>query len=431
MSSKQVKIKRGFKLVRTYKDISEYLLQENGLRVIYKNIPGTKVVTSNITYLVGAKDEEAGETGLAHMLEHMIFKPTTFDLKKKSEAASMKFEREVGVILNANTCKDRTTYYFSFEKSYFARVIRIEAERMKNVILSDKEFLPERTNVLSEFDMYNGDPHFALNSVMSSVAFNLHPYGHETIGFREDIEDYTADKLNNFYKKHYHPAKAIFSIVGDISLKEVLSTIYAEFKHLDNDGLAPRKVIREPKQEGLRRISINRPGITSVLAFGFKHAPMPSVAWYTNLIMLDLLTGGPASILHKKLVDKGLVTSVSGSLEPVSEMGLGYIYVNLPKAADLNKIERLVLKFIKEVTLKEIKKHLKTVVNQFITSEKFERESSLGIIAELTEFIAVGSWEAYFETEKKLRDVSAEDLIKLMKQNFQETNLTIGHYRSY
>ena len=104
----------GFTHVKTVAGISEYVLKSNGLRVLYLNRPGTGVVTTNITYLVGARDEARGETGVAHMLEHMLFKPTVTDVKTGKDSASMQFERDTGCVLNANTWKDRTTYYFSY-----------------------------------------------------------------------------------------------------------------------------------------------------------------------------------------------------------------------------------------------------------------------------------------------------------------------------
>jgi len=161
-------------------------------------MPDTGVVTSNITYKAGSRDEANGETGIAHMLEHMLFKPTTQDLKKNIDSSAMQLERETGCIINANTWKDRTTYFFSYPVEHFSRALQVEAERMQDVVITDKEFLPERGNVLSEFDMYNGDPHFALNVQMVCAAFHSHPYGHETIGFREDIERYTPAKLQRF-----------------------------------------------------------------------------------------------------------------------------------------------------------------------------------------------------------------------------------------
>ena len=241
--------KKGYTFVKSYKEISEYRL-DNGLSVLYKHMEGTGVVTTNLTYRVGSRNEVVGETGLAHMLEHMLFKPTTHDLKRKVDSGAMQFERETGCILNATTWKDRTTYFFSYPKEYFARALQIEAERMHDVVLSDKEFIPERGNVLSEFDMYFGDPYFALNFEMVSSAFHSHPYGHETIGFREDIERYTVEKLDAFYKKHYDPHNATLVIVGDISKSEALNETVRFFGGLATRGEAAKPpLVIEPKQE--------------------------------------------------------------------------------------------------------------------------------------------------------------------------------------
>lgn len=225
-------LSKHFKHVKTEGGISEYVHTKNGLRVLHKHIPGTGVVTTNITYLVGARDEQPGETGIAHMLEHMLFKPTKQDLAQKLEAGATRFEREVGAVLNANTWKDRTTYYFSYGVEHFSRVLGIEASRMRDVVLTDKEFLPERTNVLSEFDMYNGDPQFALSVAMTSTAFYSHPYGHETIGFREDIAAYTTEKLQRFYNHFYRPNNAVLMVLGDIELATALNDIHTHFGEL-------------------------------------------------------------------------------------------------------------------------------------------------------------------------------------------------------
>ncbi|MEY3784020.1 MAG: hypothetical protein RLZZ230_342, partial [Candidatus Parcubacteria bacterium] len=248
----------GYKYIQTAGGVEEYELESNHLRVLYLNRPDTGVITTNITYKVGARDEERGETGVAHMLEHMLFKPTTFDIKKGIEAGSaMQFERDTGCILNANTWKDRTTYYFSYPKQYCSEALTIEAERMAGVVLTDEVLKPEQQNVLSEFDMYNGDPHFALGVQMVDTAFHSHPYGHETIGYREDIEDYTAEKLERYYRNYYRPDNAIMMVIGDIDRKTALSEVARLFGEIKNPATEiPRFTIREPKQEGIRRVYI-------------------------------------------------------------------------------------------------------------------------------------------------------------------------------
>jgi len=414
--------------VKEYKDIKEYRLQ-NCLTVLYKNIEGTGVVTTNITYKAGARNENIGETGIAHMLEHMLFKPTKQDLKKKIDSGAMQFERETGCILNANTWKDRTTYFFSYPKEHFTRALQIEAERMHDVVLSDKEFQPERGNVLSEFDMYFGDPHFALSVSMVSTAFVCHPYGHETIGYREDIEAYTTQKLQNFYEKFYDPSNATLMVVGDIEEKEALSEVARIFGSLKTNGSVSHKPgIKEPKQEGLRRIEIERQALSNVVGFGVKHEGFPSKEWFTTMLLFAILTDGPDSLLYKKLVDTGLSSKIDTVLEPTEEQNLGIIFVTLSKKATHEKIEKLVFEAIEALTEKNIAVQYKKIQQKILTEELVGRESSLKIAMELTEYVSAGAWERFFDTEAIIKEIKAKDIVAQAKVLFQKKHMTIGRF---
>lgn len=420
-----------FKHIQTVQDISEYELKVNGLKVLYKHIPDTGVVTTNITYLVGAKDEFPGETGVAHMLEHMLFKPTKSDIEKKLDPGAMRFEREVGVILNANTWKDRTTYYFSYGVDHFDRAILVEAERMRDLQMTDKEFQPERTNVLSEFDMYNGDPKFALSVAMVSTAYFSHQYGHETIGFREDIEAYTVEKLQKFYDHFYRPNNATLMVVGDIDLDIALNKIDTTFSHLEPEpSVNIRPEITEPKQEGVRRIEIIRPGTTDILAIGVKHPGFPSKEWFETIMVFNLLTDGPNSVLYRALVDTGLASSVAGTLEPTRDENLGMLFVTLTKKTDHKKMEAKLIAVIESIDEDYIKKQLKTVVTKMVSSEVFNRDSSLDIAAELTEYVSAHDWTAYFDTEETLRSITVKQIKQRLRDLFKESNMTIGNYKS-
>ncbi len=413
-------------------DIIEYRLKENGLRVLYKNIPGTGVVTTNITYLVGARDEAPGETGVAHMLEHMLFKPTEFDIVKKQDAACTVFESEVGPIMNANTWRDRTTYYFTYGSEHFARVIKIEAERMREVRLSDKQFQPERTNVLSEFDMYNGDPHFALSVAMTCTAFHSHPYGHETIGFREDIEAYTTEKLQRFYDHFYRPNNAILMVIGDVDAKTALETIYQEFGHLPAEsGVENRPTIKEPRQEGIRRVEVNRPGTISLLAIGAKHEPFPSKNWFITMLTLKFLAGNSDSILNTEFVDTGIVSTIGTSVEPSKDMNMATISFTLTNKINHEKLEEKVFSAIAKIKEADIKKQHKALVARTISDELFSRDSSTNIAAELTEYVSSGNWSAYHDTENILMSITSKDIKDELVRLFKPENLTIGYYKSF
>lgn len=419
----------GYTLVKSVDGISEYVLKSNGLRLLYLNRPGTGVVTTNITYLVGSRDEARGETGVAHMLEHMLFKPTVTDVAAKRDSASMQFERDTGCILNANTWKDRTTYFFSCPSEYFARAVKIEAERMYGTILTDESLAPERSNVLSEFDMNNGDPHFALAVAMCGTAYHSHPYGHETIGYREDIEQYTAAALERFYRDYYRPDNAVMMVVGDVDIKTALTEIKKSFGALAKpDTIIPRYKIKEFKQEGLRRAEVQRPSELNIVSLGFKHAGFPSKDWFTVSSLLAVLTSGPESVLHKALVDTGLATSVEGLLEPTSEENIGYLNITLTQNQSHQVIETKVLAIISKLSLAEISPLLNKVKAKEITEELFARDNSLKITQDLTEYTAAGDWSAYTKTLSMLKTITANNVLAAAKQHFVLEIMTIGYF---
>lgn len=422
----------GYTLIKQAGGIEEYQLKANGLRVLYLNRKDTGIVTTNITYFVGARDEAKGETGVAHMLEHMLFKPTTFDVErgvKSGSGAAFEFERNTGCLINANTWKDRTTYYFSYPTKFMAEALQIEAERMNGVILTDKELKPEQGNVLSEFDMYNGDPSFALAVQMCSTAFHSHPYGHETIGYREDIEDYTAEKLEKFYRSYYRPDNAVMMVVGDIDKTVALNTVKKLFGTVNNPPTPiPRFKIREPKQEGIRRIAVERPSTTNIVSIGFKHDGFPTDDWFTTSIMLDTLVSGPESVLHKLLVDTGKASSVNSIIEPTSEANLALINITLSPGQSHDEIERLTLKAISTLDTKTLTPLIKKIKEQVITAELFARQHSLKIIQELTEYTSAGSWETYTKTTEILSQITPQKVHRMRQSSFISNNMTIGHF---
>ncbi len=419
----------GFRHTQTAADIHEYVLTKNGLRVLYYARPGTSVITTNILYFVGAKDEMPGETGLAHMLEHMLFKPTTFDIAAGIDSAAMQFERETGCLLNATTWKERTHYYFSYPAQNFERALRIEAERMQGVVLTDESLKPERDNVLSEHDMNDADPMTALAVAMVSAAFFNHPYGHETIGYREDIEDFTAAKLETFYRTFYRPDNAVLMILGDIELQTALTKIKRHFGKLTNPPLPlVRRHAREPKQEGIRTVTVERPSEKNILSIGFKHAGFPSHDWFTTSALLDILAGNTESVLYKALVDTHKATSIEAFMEPTSDVNLGFITINAAPGVSLKELENKALSLLRTLSIETITPLLKKVKAQMLTSDAFKRDSSLGMAQELTEYAAAGDWTQYTKTPSVLEKITPKHVLQMTWKVFVPNNLTIGYF---
>ncbi len=416
--------------IKTVGDITEYHLTANGLKVLYMRRPDTGVITSNIVYNVGSRDEARGETGIAHMFEHMLFKPTTFDAAGKKEAACMRFEREVGVTLNANTWKDRTSYYFSYPKEHFDRALKIESERMHHTILDEEEFAPEQRNVLSEFDMYAGDEQFALSVAMAAAAFESHPYGHETIGFREDIAAYTTEKLKRFYKAHYTPENATLIIVGDVSERDMKAAVLGHFGTLPmSSTFQARQVFQEPKQEGVRTVTVERESTKQILALGVKHDAFPSISWFETMTAFDLLAGGDDSVLHKLLVDTGKAVHVGSMLEPTREGNIGILFVTLTKAGSHEAIQALIQKEVAALTIQKIAPYLKKTIAKVLMDEALERENSLSYVSGLVEYVSAGAWERFFDSEKILKGITARDVLARIRTLTDTKQMTIGYFK--
>lgn len=424
MSTKKLILKK----VKEKNGTSEYLLTKNGLRVLFTPRLDTGVVTSNIVYMVGSRDESRGETGVAHMLEHMLFKPTTFDVARGTDSASMLFDREIGAVTNANTWKDRTTYYFSYPKAHFERALSIEAERMRGTILTDEALKPEQTNVLSEFDMYAGDEFFSLSAEMFDVAFRSHTYGHETIGYREDIEAYTAEKLTAFYDAYYVPNNAVLVIVGDLTERAMKRGVLTHFGHLDA-GVAPRRFqMKEPKQEGVRTVTLKRESSKHILAFGVKHDAFPSQSWFETMVVFDMLAGGPDSVLYKKFVDAGMLSGIETSLEQSREQNLGLLFFTLTPKTTHEKMRELIIQEIATLTPSLIAPYLTKTIAKLLMSECISRENSRSFTAEIVEYVSAHAWEQFYESESTLKRITPLRVHAHMKSLFNETNTTIGYF---
>lgn len=424
--------KNTYKKLFSEQGLSLYQHQNNGLQVLHLRKPDTDVITSNITYRVGSVDEERGQSGIAHMLEHMLFKPTKQDIKASiTEGEAMQFERDTGSILNANTSYDRTTYYYSFAKTHLNRVLKLEANRMNDVLLNDESFQPERSNVLSEFDMYNSNPYFALELAVRGTAFQSHAYGHEVLGYREDIEDYTTEKLQRFYDMFYRPDNAVLMLVGDLTKTEALEAADTYFGSKKNPKTeVVRQLARESKQVGIRRTDIVREGTTNIVCIGFKHQPFPSKDWFATNLALEIIAGGPESILHKALVDSGKVTSLEHYVWTTAQPDVGMLFIKLAPDQNHADIEKEVLTLLNNIKAVDIATQLKKEKVKLETEELFDRISSLQIVSDLTQYVRAEAITEYHNSKKALQAVTTKDVLRATQTLFTENNLTIGTYRS-
>ena len=254
--------------VRELEGISEHRLP-NGLQVLLFNDPASTTTLTNLIYRVGSRHEGAGEAGMAHLLEHLLFKgtPSFTDIPKQMS--------ERGIRFNATTSTDRTNYFASFNANSdtLAWVLRLEAERMQQSRVEADDLAKEMPVVMNELQQGENNAMQLLRQRLMAAAYRFHPYGRPTIGTPSDLENVPIDALRRFYRAHYRPDNATLIVAGQFNPADTLALIEKHYGALANPPTAkPRAYTVEPPQDGERNVVVRRVGGTPVSLLGY-HAP--------------------------------------------------------------------------------------------------------------------------------------------------------------
>jgi zinc protease len=399
------------------------VLDANGLRIVIVHVPGSPAVTTNIVYGVGSADEMPGRTGLAHMLEHMLFKPLN-----DASLPTWKTLEEKGALLNATTWMDRTMYYFSLPTPYLPLMLQVEAARMRSVLLADKEFTPERTNVLSELEMYNSNAEEALGWLVTCAAFQSHGYGHDTIGFKNDVERYVIDDLTEFYNRYYWPHNATLVVAGDVSVEETLAAVSNTFGSIvAPTSIIPARRAIEPTQEGERRVSLRRKTALRVFSASFKAPAFGTRSWLALLIAGSYFIESKVSVLHEALVDTHHATGVSHGLYPTKDPYLSDIKIWLTEGTPYETVERILFAEIEKFGTQRISpSRLRDIKARLRSEELFSRDGTFRIASNIAEHIAVGDWTYYYRILDDLASITAQEVQDAVRAHWTRDSVTIG-----
>lgn len=293
-------------------DIQTFTLN-NGLKLIVQEDHRSPVVVSQVWYRAGSMDEVNGKTGVAHVLEHMMFKGT----KKIPAGQFSRLIAAAGGKENAFTGADYTCYFQQLEKSHLPLAFKLEADRMANLNLTKAEFDKEIKVVMEERRWRTDDnPQSKVSEVYQATAFQAHPYGRPIVGFMNDLENMTVEDAREWYNNWYAPNNATLVVVGDVKAKEVQKLAQHYFGKLKAKKLPARKPQVEPEQVGERQLVVKAPAKLPYLLMGF-HAPsLNNVAedWepYALEVLSSVLSGTPTSRLNQSLVrDSQLAVDVS------------------------------------------------------------------------------------------------------------------------
>ena len=409
--------------VSSVEGITEYRLG-NGLRVLLMPDASKPTVTVNMTYLVGSRHENYGETGMAHLLEHLLFKGTPSHPHIDDE-----FNRR-GMRNNASTTEDSTNYFELFQASddNLKWAISMEADRMVNSNIARKDLDTEMTVVRNEFERGENSPAGVLIKRMQSVAYDWHNYGQSTIGNRSDIENVKLANLQAFYRQYYQPDNAVLLIAGKFDVQKTLQWVHQAFSVIPK----PRRVLpvfwtEEPVQDGERQFVVRRNGDVQFVMIGYKipatlHPDHDGISFAE-----DILTNAPHGRLHKQLVETGKVVQVFSTEIGRVAPGLAIIGAVVKKGDSVEAAKDALLAgiedFKKNPPTKEEMDRIKRDSNNSY-ERLLNNHEAIGLT--LSEFIAIGDWRLLFKDRDDTNLVTSEQVDTAVKKYFVRDNRTIG-----
>lgn len=411
--------------ITTIEGISEYRL-ENGLKILLFPDPSKPTVTVNMTVFVGSRHEGYGEAGMAHLLEHMLFKGTP-DHPAVPKALQMR-----GAKFNGTTWLDRTNYYETLpandDNLEFA--LRLEADRMINSYVKGEDLASEMTVVRNEFERGENLPQVILGQRMTSAAFNWHNYGKSTIGNRADIERVPVEKLRDFYVKYYQPDNAMVIVAGKFEPAKALEFIG---KHFGSIPKPKRKLeqtyTEEPAQDGERQVTLRRVGEVAFVG-ALYHIPSGGHPDFAAVDVLEaILTMAPSGRLYKSLVEKKKAASISGAAYALHDPGILRFMVEVAAGNTPESVLDTLLDTIEVVVDQGVKdEELERARQRLLKDREQEASNSAGIAIQLSEWAAQGDWRLYFVYRDRLEQVTVKDVNRVAAAYLQPSNRTIGIY---
>ena len=411
--------------VTTVEGITEYRLA-NGLRVLMFPDQSKQTITVNITYLVGSKHENYGETGMAHLLEHLVFKGTPKHPNIPQELT------EHGCRPNGTTFLDRTNYYetFAATEENLKWALDLESDRMVNSFIAKKDLDSEMTVVRNEFESGENNPWRVLWQRVMATAFEWHNYGKSTIGARADIENVPIERLQAFYRKHYQPDNAVLLIAGKIDEAKTLAMVNEKFGPLAKpERLLQTTYTKDPTQDGERTVSVKRVGDVQLAMVGY-HIPPGTHADFAPIeVMNQILSTEPGGRLYKALVDTKKASSIGSINFQLQDPGIFLAFAEVLKEKSLDDAKSTLLKVFDEFSQNlPSKEELERAKTELLKNIDLSFNSSERIGLELSEYIGMGDWRMLFITRDKIKAVSLLDIKRVAGKYFKADNRTVGTF---
>jgi zinc protease len=419
----------GFSFVKRLSGIEEYQLDSNGLTVLLAPDHSAPVVTFQVTYRVGSRNEVTGTTGATHILEHLMFKGSENFNDPKGNSIKQFLER-VGGQFNASTSVDRTAYFATIGRESLEGYIAIEADRMRQLWLHEADRQSEMTVVRNEYERGKNDPDSVLVEEVTAAAYQALPYHHPTIGWKSDIEHVPIAKLREFYDTFYWPNNATVTLVGDIDPATALSLVKKYYgAYPKSPQPIPTIYTEEPAQSGPRRVVVKRPGELGTVMIAHK-VPNGRDADQPALEMLDaILSSGKNARLYRALVDRGLALNAGAGTDLHRDLSLHTVYAALAPGSTQEQVEEALVAEIEKIKTDGVTPaEIARVKQQYVAADAYKRDGTAAVASELNEWIAVGDWTLYVTFPERVEQVTPADVQRVAKQYLNDDESTTGWF---
>ena len=413
-----------YKKTAEVEGITEYRLPNN-CRVILIPDESSNSITVNMTVLVGSRHEGYGEAGMAHLLEHMLFKgtPTHSDIDKEL--------KERGVLdMNGTTDFDRTNYYETLPASdeNLDWTIAMEADRLSNCFIRGEDLFSEMTVVRNEFESGEDSPNDILMQRIMSNAYEWHNYGKSVIGNRADIERVPVNRLRAFYKKYYRVDNVVLIVAGKFEPEKAIASAVKHFGVLEM-GSTPLEATYtvEPTQDGERIVYLNRVGDVALLGVAY-HVPATAHADSAALSVLSHILGTePSGRLYQALVKTRLASSVTSMHQAGYDPGMFGCLIQINRDIEVDTVRESLGKLLRGivndgVTEEEVDRAIRDLSNK-----KEDSQTNTATLAyELSNWVAYGDWRLFFLDRDRIETVKPEDVKRVAVAYFKDSNRTTG-----
>ena len=406
---------------RVYEDVLP-----NGLKVLLLENHKAPVVTFQVWYRVGSRNEQWGKTGLSHMLEHMMFKGT----KTVQPEEFSRIIQENGGNDNAFTSADFTAYFENISADRLNIPIRLESDRMQNLILSEKDFDTERMVVMEERRLRTDDsPQAYLSEQLEATAFQVQPYHWPTIGWMEDIRQFTLEDLKAYHRTYYNPANAFLVIVGDFKKEALLPEIRQAFGTVPKGPVTEQRREQEEPQHGERRIIVKKEAQLPALLIGYHVPNLSDPDCYVLEVLAAVLSGGRSSRFYRNLVqEKQLALSADTDYSLDShDPGLFYLIAEVFPGKEPAEVEAALNQEIERLQKEPVgERELEKTKNQLEAEFVYAQDSLFYQAMLLAQYEIAGEWKMADDYVPSVRKVTAQDIMRVAKKYLLPDNRTVG-----